>query len=171
MYDNAVKNGDSYAIQRYKGYILGITSQLDATSLKYVYYGNNSGRPDHLIVPIYDKMSLSPIFKIFADGHQMSDVYNFMKQNQVDMLKLESAVKSGGVASFELFDDNGNVDIKALEASVVQEQYFNLIGKQLNTDPHHSTEASLLTQFMKIAMMNISDDETYVVNGNKLSGK
>ena len=171
MYDNAVKNGDSYAIQRYKGYILGITSQLDATSLKYVYYGNNSGRPDHLIVPIYDKMSLSPIFKIFADGHQMSDVYNFMKQNQVDMLKLESAVKSGGVASFELFDDNGNVDIKALEASVVQEQYFNLIGKQLNTDPHHSTEASLLTQFMKIAMMNISDDEIYVVNGNKLSGK
>lgn len=171
MYDTAVKNGDSYAIQRYKGYILGITSQLDATSLKYVYYGNNSGRPDHLIVPIYDKMSLSPIFKIFADGHQMSDVYNFMKQNQVDMLKLESAVKSGGVASFELFDDNGDIDTKALEASVVQEQYFNLIGKQLNTDPHHSTEASLLTQFMKIAMMNISDDETYVINGNKISGK
>lgn len=171
MYDNAVKNGDSYAIQRYKGYILGITSQLDATSLKYVYYGNNSGRPDHLIVPIYDKMSLSPIFKIFADGHQMSDIYNFMKSNQVDMIKLESAVKSGGVASFELFDDNGDIDMKALESSVIQEQYFQLIGKQLNTDPHHSTEASLLTQFMKIAMMNISDDETYVVNGNKLSGK
>lgn len=171
MYDTAVKNGDSYVIQRYKGYILGITSQLDATSLKYVYYGNNSGRPDHLIVPIYDKMSLSPIFKLFADGHQMSDIYNFMKQNQVDMIKLESAVKSGGVASFELFDDNGDIDTKALQSSVIQEQYFQLIGKQLNTDPHHSTEASLLTQFMKIAMMNISDDETYVINGNKVSGK
>lgn len=170
-YDQAYASNDINAMDEYKGWILQQTERLDATSLKYIYYGEPDGREDGLYVPIYDKMSLSPIFKIFADGHQMREVYDFMMQNQIQMLKLESAVKSGGIPSFELFDENGHFNRRSLQNAPVQQQYFNLIGKQLNTDPHEAGQTSLLTQFMKIAMMNIEDNNVYNVGGKKVSGE
>ena len=94
-----------------------------------------------------------------------------MQEMQVDMLKMESSVKSGGSPSFELFDKYGNIDARAIRASVVREQRFELLGKQLNTDPHHTTEASLLTQFMKIAVMNVDREGTYNYNGKKIKGQ
>lgn len=157
-------------IDQYVGYIINAASALDATSLKYVYYGNSEGRSDELNVPIYDKQSYMPIFKIFTIGHEMNSVYKFMKKNQVDVIKFETAVKSGGIPSFEAFDQNGKLDMSSFDNSVIQQQYFSYVGKQLNTDPHHTTSASLLTQFMKIAMMNISDNDSYDVGGNKIKG-
>lgn len=157
-------------IDEYKGFIYSATEQLQATSLKYVYYGEPANRADKLYVPTYDKMSLSPIFKIFAEGHEMIQLYDFMKQNKVDMVKINSAVKSGGVPSFELFDKHGRFDTKAMQASIVQQQYFELIGKQLNTDAHEMHSTALLTQFMKIAMMNIQDGDVYNVNGTQVKG-
>lgn len=170
-YDQAYTTKDQTGMDAYKGWILKQTEKLDATSLKYIYYGEPAGREDGLYVPIYDKMSLSPIFKIFADGHQMRDMYNFMMKNQIQMIKLESAVKSGGIPSFEMFDEDGNFNIRSLQNAPVQQQYFNLIGKQLNTDPHEAGQTSLLTQFMKIAMMNIEDSTIYNVGGKKISGE
>lgn len=173
-YENALKSSDqklkSKAIEEYKGFIISATQQLQATSLKYVYYGEPADRSDKLYVPTYDKMSLSPIFKIFSDEHEMYELYDFMKKNHVDMAKIESAVKSGGIPSFELFDQNGRMDRKAMEASVIQHQYFELIGKQLNTDAHEMHSTALLTQFMKIAMMNIQDSDVYDVGGTKVFG-
>lgn len=170
-YDTAVKNGDEKTIRYYKGFIINSARELDATSLKYVYYGDTVGREDHLVTPTYDKFALIPVYKIFADGHQMKEVYNLMQEMQVDMLKMESSVKSGGSPSFELFDKNGNIDARAIHASVVREQRFELLGKQLNTDPHHTTEASLLTQFMKVAVMNVDREGTYNYNGKKIKGQ
>ena len=170
QFDEDYANNNQAGIDAYKGWIYDVTKNLDATSLKYVYYGEPSGREDGLYVPIYDKSSWSPVFKIFADGHQMKEIYDFMKENKVDLIKLESAVKSGGVPSFELFDENGNFNKRSLENAVVQQQYFNLVGKQLNTDPHEAGQTSLLTQFMKIAMMNINDGDTLNVGGNRMRG-
>lgn len=169
-FDEDYANNNQKGIDAYKGWIYEVTKNLDATSLKYVYYGEPSGREDGLYVPIYDKSSWSPVFKIFADGHQMKEIYDFMKENKVDLIKLESAVKSGGVPSFELFDAEGNFNRRSLENAVVQQQYFNLVGKQLNTDPHEAGQTSLLTQFMKIAMMNINDDDILNIGGNNMRG-
>lgn len=170
QFDEDYANNNQAGIDAYKGWIYDVTKNLDATSLKYVYYGEPSGREDGLYVPIYDKSSWSPVFKIFADGHQMKEIYDFMKENKVDLIKLESAVKSGGVPSFELFDAEGNFNRRSLENAVVQQQYFNLVGKQLNTDPHEAGQTSLLTQFMKIAMMNINDDDILNIGGNNMRG-
>lgn len=169
-FDEDCANNNQKGIDAYKGWIYEVTKNLDATSLKYVYYGEPSGREDGLYVPIYDKSSWSPVFKIFADGHQMKEIYDFMKENKIDLIKLESAVKSGGVPSFELFDEHGNFNRRSLENAVVQQQYFNLVGKQLNTDPHEAGQTSLLTQFMKIAMMNINDDDILNIGGNGMHG-
>jgi hypothetical protein len=93
-----------------------------------------------------------------------------MEKNDVQVLKMESATKSGGVPSFEIYDKTGRIDRKALNSTVVQSQYFNLLGDQLNTDSHHSNENALLTQFMKIAVMNVTKDHTYRFNGKKVDG-
>lgn len=148
----------------YKGYIISIANNMDMTSFKYVHYGSADGRVDDLHTPIYDKMSLSPIFKIWADGTEMEKMYNFMKKNQIDMAKMESAVKSGGVPSFEMYDEYGNFNESSLRNSVIQTQWFDQLGKQLNTDPHHTTSATLLTQFMKVAVMNIKANKTYTIS-------
>lgn len=169
-YQQAVIRKDTKAIRNYKGYILGATAGVDFTSLKYVYYGEDQGREDKLITPIYDKMSLIPVLKILSDEHQMAEVYSYMNDNQADLLKYDSATKSGGVPSFEMFDENGNINRRSLNNSPVQQQFFTKLGKQLNTDPHHTTQASLLTQFMKIAVMNVQDDEIVNVNGTEIKG-
>lgn len=154
----------------YKSWIIDKTALLDATSLKYVYFGEADEREDGSHTIIYDKMSLSPIFKIFADGHQMAEVYQLMKDRQIDMIKTESAVKMGGIASFELFDENGNINHKSLKHAPLQHQLFELLGKQLNTEPHEAGQSALLTQFMKIANMNIRPDDNYNVGDNSIKG-
>ena len=154
----------------YKSWIIDKTALLDATSLKYVYFGEADEREDGSHTIIYDKMSLSPIFKIFADGHQMAEVYQLMKDRQIDMIKTESAVKMGGIASFELFDENGNINHKSLKHAPLQHQLFELLGKQLNTEPHEAGQSALLTQFMKIANMNIRPDDNYHVGDNSIKG-
>ena len=154
----------------YKSWIIDKTALLDATSLKYVYFGEADEREDGSHTIIYDKMSLSPIFKIFADGHQMAEVYQLMKDRQIDMIKTESAVKMGGIASFELFDENGNINYKSLKYAPLQHQLFELLGKQLNTEPHEAGQSALLTQFMKIANMNIRPDDNYQVGDNSIKG-
>lgn len=47
---------------------------------------------------------------------------------------------------------------------------FELLGKQLNTEPHGAGQTALLTQFMKIANMNIRPDDNYNVGDNTIKG-
>lgn len=169
-FKTALKKNNAKGIEHWKGYILGITEGLDATSLKYVYYGEDEGRCDSLITPIYDKMSLAPLFSIFTHGHEMNNLRELMEDREIDFVKFESAVKSGGIPSFEAYDAEGNFNSKSLAVAPVQTQYFVRLGKQLNTDPHKDTETALLTQFMKIALENVSDDEQLTVGGKNMSG-
>ena len=170
-YEKALKKGNQKAIQRYKGYILGITEGFDTTSLKYVYYGDDYGRSDKLVIPMYDKMSLSAVFRIFADGHEMAQIRQIMDERNIDYVKFESATKSAAMPCFEAYDANGNIDTQLLMNAPTQMQYFALLGRQLNTDPHKELDSSLLTQFMKIAMTDVEPDAIYRVAGNDVKGR
>lgn len=164
------KSGDAEKVAQYKGWIISKANNMDMTSYKYVHYGYSADRTDGLYAPIYDKMSLSPIFKIWSEDHAMKDMYDFMVENGVEMAKMETSVKSGGVPSFEMVDENSNFNKQSLLNSAFQDQYFSQLGKQLNTDPHHTTTSTLLTQFMKVAVMNIVPTNKYVINGQTLTG-
>lgn len=168
-YSYAKNKNNQEKIDEFKGYIYAVTAQLQATSLKYVYYGETV-RNDNLYAPVYVKPSLSPIFKIFADGHEMFKLYSLMKENQIDAAIMDSAIKLGCGPCFELFDEEGKVDARAVKNSNVQQFYFELIGKQLNTDAHEMKDTALLTQFMKIAVMNIQNEERYQVGENTVRG-
>lgn len=152
----------------YAGYILSKTPGFIQGSLKYVFFG--AVNEDRDVFHIYDKTSLSPIYKIFCKGHIMEDVYNLMKENKVHLIKLNSSVKVGNLPSFELFDERGKVDAEAFRNAPKQDQPFEHLGRQLNTDPHESLTSTLLTQFMKVAVMNIDKNYKYKVGGVSVNG-
>lgn len=172
-YDANKTNLNSKEVRDYKGWIFGIADKFkfESPSLKYIYYGYDQGRMDGLVTPIYDKASYKTLWKIEVEGHEIQQLYDFMQDSNVDVVKQESAIKSGILPNFELFDLNGKVDRAALNASVIQSQYFSLLGDQLNTASHHANDANLLTQFMKMAMMNTNKDRRYRVNGVTVDGQ
>jgi hypothetical protein len=174
-YDEAVKTKgiNSTEAKDYRGWIINKVSDygFEAPSLKYIYYGYEAGRRDNLTAPIYDKSSYVTLYGIVTAGHDMDKVRRFLEENNIHVMKMESATKSACNPCFELYDKNGNIDINALQASVVNDQYFNLLGEQLNTESHHTNSASLLTQFMKVAMMNTNDNNIYNVGNANLTGK
>lgn len=172
LYKNNKMSEDDYA-----GYILGKTPGFIQGSLKYIFFGTaqsdnffDFGDLRDTIFYMYDKTSLSPIYKIFTKGHDMEKVYNLMKQNKVHMIKMESCTKVGNIPSFQLYDKDGNIDEAAFNASPKQDQLFEHIGRQLNTDPHESLTSTLLTQFMKVALTNVSPSNNYKVGKTTIKG-
>ena len=136
--------------------------------LKYVHYGfmyNSKG----LKVPVYDKMSLATVFRRNVKGTNLKQMYDYMTQNDVDMVKMESAVKSGNRPKQAYYDQYGNVN--DLSNSLVYEQDFKFIGKQLVTDPHEVERSTLLTQFIKIAVSNVNKDDSYELDGRTITGQ
>lgn len=135
--------------------------------LKYVHYGfmyNSKG----LKIPVYDKMSLATVFRRNAVGTDLKAMYDYMIENDVDMIKMETAVKSGNRPKITYYNENGQIN--DLSKSLVYEQDFKYIGKQLVTDPHEVERSTLLTQFIKIAASNVVMDGEYELDGNTVSG-
>jgi hypothetical protein len=161
---NKFKSGE-ISPKEYRGQILGFTRNYIWGSLKYVFFGNDANSSSQDIFKIYDKLSASPIFKIFADEHDMRDVYDLMKETQTDFMKMESCTKTGNIPSFELYDKDGKIDKEAFRNAPKQMQEFENFGKQLNTDPHKHNKAALLTQFMKVVILNTDRKHTYKLNG------
>lgn len=175
----AIMNGEwSAAKQRayellMSGEPLTVKQELEAQALvmqplKYIHYGfrfNTNG----LKVPTYDKMSLSTLYPSTVNGTRMKPLYDYIMANDIDMVKMDSAVKSGNVPKQPYFDENGNVN--NLEHSMVFFQEFKYIGKQLVTDPHEIENTTLLTQFVKIAVSNLEPDGDYVLDGKTVKGK
>ena len=166
---NKFKSGE-ISPKEYRGQILGFTRNYIWGSLKYVFFGNDANSSSQDIFKIYDKLSASPIFKIFADEHDMRDVYDLMKETQTDFMKMESCTKTGNIPSFELYDKNGKVDKEAFRNAPKQMQEFENFGKQLNTDPHKHNVSALLTQFMKVVILNTDRKHTYKLNGVQVKG-
>lgn len=135
--------------------------------LKYIHYGfmyNSQG----VKVAVYDKMSLATVFKRNVKGTKLEHMYDYMIDNDVDMVKMETAVKSGNRPKQSYLNENGEVN--DLTNSLVYEQEFKYIGKQLVTDPHEIERTTLLTQFTKIGVSNVNPADEYDLDGRKLSG-
>lgn len=135
--------------------------------LKYIHYGfmyNSQG----VKIAVYDKMSLATLFKRNVKGTKLETMYNHMIENDVDMVKMETAVKSGNRPKQQYLDENGEVN--DLSSSLIYEQEFKYIGKQLVTDPHEIERTTLLTQFTKIGVSNVNPADTYDLDGRELSG-
>lgn len=175
----AIMNGEWNATKQraydllMSGEPLTVEQELEAQALvmqplKYIHYGfrfNANG----LKVPTYDKMSLSTLYPSTVNGTRMKPLYDYIMANDIDMVKMDSAVKSGNVPKQPYFDENGNVS--NLEHSMVFSQEFKYIGKQLVTDPHEIENTTLLTQFVKIAVSNLEPDGDYVLDGKTIKGR
>ena len=98
--------------------------------LKDIYFGYDFF--NGLQVTIYDKMSLATVFKRVAKGRDLQKVYDFMRDNDVDMIKFDTAVKSG-LRQKGTFYDNGK-PTDNLNDTPIYEQSFKYLGKQLVTE-------------------------------------
>ena len=142
---------------------------------KYTAYGFRN--QDGTNVYYYDKMSLAPLFECAVTG-KMTDVYHKMKDQGIDMLMINSAVKLGSQGSKELnfdnykqkesdnkpeFGENFNFD--------TYQQDFRFLRKQLNTDPKEKELMNMGTQMTKIVMANLFEGKQYTMQtGEKVYG-
>lgn len=150
---------------------LTIEQELEAYSvimqpLKYIHFGYDFF--NGLQVPIYDKMSLATVFKRVAKGRDLQKVYDFMRDNDVDMIKFDTAVKSGLRQKGTFYDNDKPTD--NLNDTPIYEQSFKYLGKQLVTDPHHVSRIALGTQMAKIGIAGVEDDAEYEFDGKTYKG-
>lgn len=111
-----------------------IVNRLMLKPLKMTYFQNdittlNSNSP--LIVPIYDKMAMFPMFKFMCTSRTGREIYERMnrKGNEIDMFGFESSVKVGGNRDrVKLYDQNDRGVVKDL----------NKFGKSINYDSDQS---------------------------------
>lgn len=134
--------------------------------LKYIHFGYDF--INGLQIPIYDKMSLATVFKRIAVGRDLQKVREFMDTNDVDMVKFETAVKSGLRQKGTFYEDGKPSE--NLNDIPVFEQSFKYLGKQLVTDPHHVSRIALGTQMVKIGVAGVEDDVIYEFNGKQYTG-
>lgn len=151
---------------------LTLDEELEAYSvimqpLKYIHFGYDFF--NGLQVPIYDKMSLATVFKRVAKGRDLQKVYDLMNDNDIDMIKFDTAVKSGlrQKGTFYL-DGEPNSEINEIP---VYKQQFKYLGKQLVTDPHHVSRIAMGTQMAKIGVAGVEDSTIYEHNGQQTTGR
>lgn len=172
-----------------------IARRLMLKPLKMSYFQNDisttNSANQNLVVPIYNKMAMFPMFKFLCTsttGKQLYDRMN-MPGNEIDMFGFESAVKVGcnqqmyspfdkHTKSMDTFKDGLNLpsdqsinystgEINTSGESqtlAVQVQDMDNLHLQLNTDAHEATERGIGTQMMKVCFSNIVDDFTYGKN-------
>lgn len=159
-------------------------------SQKYTAFGRRS--EDGVSTPYYNKMALFPIFDCIATG-KMKNIFDKMKQQGIDVLAVNSAVKLGSKGSkpvnwsdFRVDNDptnednfvNGDVGSQnwkpVFEDSFsfdTYEQDFSYLRKQLNTDPTEEALMRMGTQMQKVAFSNMIPGKTYIgIDGNKRTG-
>ena len=110
-----------------------IYDAVNIVTTKYTAYGfrthtlNGDGVSD-VAVPYYNKFALFPLFDCIATG-PMKGIYDKMRNEKVDMLLMDSAVKLGSQGAVEFDGESIN------EPFNVYEQDFGFLRRQLNTDP------------------------------------
>lgn len=142
-------------------------------------------------VPYYHKMALFPIFDCIATG-KMRNIFDKMKEQKIDMLLINSAVKVGSQGSKPInwsdyreddnkFNPNNYIDgkfnkSKPIFAEAFQfdtyECEFDYLRKQLNTDPKEEDLLRMGTQMQKIVFSNLIPGREYTTqDGEKKTGK
>ena len=142
---------------------------------KYSAYGYriDPAMPD---VPIhyYDKFALFPLFENAATGVtqkvlQKMKEYEKETGHSIDMLMMESAVKTGSQDAVEVTDESINGSNFKF---VTYDQEYAFIRRQLNTDPHERESMSMGTQMTKIALTNLHPNRKYTLHdGTKVRGR
>lgn len=157
---------------------------------KYTAFGRRL--QNGVSVPYYHKMALFPIFDCIATG-KMRNVFDKMKQQGVDMLLINSAVKVGSQESKPIVwsdyrededpanENNFKGDIGQQDwKPVFQESFgfdtydvdFSYLRKQLNTDPKDDEMLRMGTQAQKIIFSNLFQGRQYITqDGEQIDGQ
>jgi hypothetical protein len=103
-----------------------------------------------LAIPYYNKFALFPLFDCISTG-DMKNIYNKMKDEKVDMLLTESAVKIGLQGGVKYSDKTGTIDAPFNKYT----QRFEYLRRQMNTDPEEGDLMTMGTQMVKVALSNL----------------
>lgn len=156
---NILESADKYSWMDQKDAYKLIYDKVNLVTTKYTAYGfrdhtTNGKKVSNLSVPYYNKFALFPIFDCIATG-KLKNVYDKMKENNVDNLLMTSAVKVGLQGHSE-FD--GETIRKPLN---VYTQRLSALRRQLNTDPEEGDVVAAGTQMIKVCLSSLRLDRTY----------
>lgn len=146
--------------------------------LKFMYFGDHYDVDAKRDIPVFDKMAMFPVHRIFSTG-DMGKVLEVMQSRNIHMLAFDSAVKVGQRAKevkSRIYKDKTNkeIDMDSLMSMPTHKQSLTNFRRQLITDPHHAERQMFVSQAQKAAMGNIRSEWKYttpdgkVYNGDEL---
>lgn len=146
--------------------------------LKFMYFGDHYDVGAKRDIPVFDKMAMFPVHRIFSTG-DMGKVLEVMQSRNIHMLAFDSAVKVGQRAKevkSRIYKDKTNkeIDMDSLMSMPTHKQSLTNFRRQLITDPHHAERQMFVFQAQKAAMGNIRSAWKYttpdgkVYNGDEL---
>lgn len=121
------------------------------------YYDNQTG----IIVPRQIKNAEFVLVPQFIKGTQLEQVYNLMKENDIDQLNTEETSKAGKHNVLTLWDNDGNLtdknikDFKAKVNGAAEYFNYNYLYTQQETPQHVNAENKAGIQIMKKIVDNI----------------
>jgi hypothetical protein len=91
------------------------------------------------------------------------------KDNPIDMVMFESAVKAGSKNPLSWLDKDGNIN--DLYKFTTYKQNMAYLRQQLSTDPHEHPETLAGTQMLKVALANLDLLGNYGFGDKKVKGE
>lgn len=165
-------------------------------AMKYMAFGTRFNEIPGLGIPYFNKMALFPLFKSVATG-DMKKLYDRMTEpnNEIDMVLFDSSVKAGSRSPQKMYRQAKDSEIELkdgqtvlsaqltetlendqafrpddLHKLVTYRQKYKYLRQQLETNPHTHEEQMLGTQFMKVGVSNLIDEDLYGVEGDQVTG-
>lgn len=165
-------------------------------AMKYMAFGTRFNEVPGLGIPYFNKMALFPLFKSVATG-DMKKLYDRMTEpgNEIDMVLFDSSVKAGSRSPQKMYRQAKDSEIELkdgqtvlsaqltetlendqafrpddLHKLVTYRQKYKYLRQQLETNPHTHEEQMLGTQFMKVGVSNLIDEDLYGVEGDQVPG-
>lgn len=140
--------------------------------LKFMYFGDHYDVGAKRDIPIFDKMAMFPVHRIFSTG-DMGKVLEVMQSRNIHMLAFDSAVKVGQMAKevkSRIYKDKTNkeIDMDSLMSMPTHKQSLTNFRRQLITDPHHAERQMFVSQAQKAAMGNIRSAWKYTTPDGKV---
>lgn len=140
--------------------------------LKFMYFGDHYDVDAKRDIPIFDKMAMFPVHRIFSTG-DMGKVLEVMQSRNIHMLAFDSAVKVGQRAKevkSRIYKDKTNkeIDMDSLMSMPTHKQSLTNFRCQLITDPHHAERQMFVSQAQKAAMGNIRSAWKYTTPDGKV---
>lgn len=140
--------------------------------LKFMYFGDHYDVGAKRDIPVFDKMAMFPVHRIFSTG-DMGKVLEVMQSRNIHMLAFDSAVKVGQRAKevkSRIYKDKTNkeIDMDSLMSMPTHKQSLTNFRRQLITDPHHAERQMFVSQAQKAAMGNIRSAWKYTTPDGKI---